>query len=462
MRCNLRPVALVDAVEVRNVPEQLYTGIDIGSTKFSAAVANADPTRGISYLGHGSVPAGGIRTGEIVDQGSLDLALLQAIREARTLSGIAIEDIVVSISGAQFFSVTRQGQVSIDSGYPIYQPDIDRVIKAAYAEDEPDLKTIHRIVQGFAINGEPVHNPLGRMGQTLQVKIRDIVVSKALVEGIQLAASAQRVQVHAIVPTAVASGEAVLRTDERERGVILLDIGGSSTEVGFYGDGNLHDVGSIQVGGHHITRDLAMLLDVPLEDAEYLKSLHGVSVVGGADDLGIDWSPRGIATIQNQARNGTLRRDIPRAIAGARVEQILAEIEIMLQQLDPNLQFYAGVVITGGASRLPGLADVISARTQMSARCGDILPGDGFPEIADPTASASIGLVRYCASRAQTTTPPRRQRQETQQWMVDPNPQVAQVGDLGYTISHRESSGRPWGQVMREWMRGFIPARTDA
>lgn len=449
------------------MPEQLYVGIDIGASKFSTAVAVSDPSGGARYLGHGRTPAAGLRAGEVKDQLEFNKAIKAAIDEARTLSGYDIADIVVSVSGTHLVATTNQGQVSLDAGYPIYQPDIDRVLSEAQPTAQPGYQTIHRVVQGFAVNGDPIRNPVGRTGQTLQVWVRDFSLPMPLVEAIQRAASEQKARVHAIIPSAVASGEAVLRQDERERGVILMDIGAMTTEIALYADGSLFDIGGFELGSHHITRDLATLLDMPLPDAEQIKCRHGVSSVLSAEALGVDWSPRGIASIQNQARNGTLRRDVPRAIAGARIEQIVGELRQMLQRAAGDLQFRAGVVITGGAASAPGIDAVVRELMHLEVRCGDVLPCEGFPPIADPTSSGSIGLVRYCAGRAHVQQSPRRprgrsrEREQPANVGAGPFRMAVSGGAPEIDVTQAPRTERAWGQAMREWARGFIPARGD-
>lgn len=445
------------------MPEQLYVGIELGSTKFSAAVATSDPAGGLRYIGHGRVPAAGLDGQSVTDLHAFSSAFGRAAEEARMLAGFAVQDIVVSVSGAYLTGVTNQGQVSVDTGYPIYQPDIDRAIAAARDDEPAGMQLIHRAVQGFAVNGDRVLNPLGRVGQTLRVWVRDFHIPRSLAEAIGQAASAAGTRVHAIVPTAVASGEAVLRQDERERGVILVDIGGDFSDVAIYSDGVLFDVGGFDIGSDQVTQDLAAVLEMPLEHAEDLKRRHGIGSMASLATMAIDWSPRGIAALQRQARAGTLVRDVPRAIAGARFEQIAGGIAKFVNASATGLHFHAGVVITGGGSLVPGVEEVLSDLMQMDVRCGDVLSSEGFPAIADPSSSAAIGLVRYCAGRARSTATPRsnhnRPRQVRNGRVAWEDVAHARHGQQGRPARGRQS--RQLGQHMREWVRGFIPARGD-
>ena len=438
--------------------EQYFIGIDIGSTKLGVAVAAGDPSGGLRYLGHDHVPVSGIKCGAVTDQAAFSTAFGDALQVARSIANRQVADVVVSISSWLVDAQTNQGQVSIDTGYPIYQPDIDRVVADSLADANPQFQLIHRAVQGFAVNGERVLNPLGRVGRTLNVWVRDFSIPMTLAEGLQSAAAAYDARIHAIVPSAIASGEAVLRPDERERGVVLLDIGGSVTDVALHVDGVLFDVVGLDQGGHQITQDLAAVLGVPIETAEQIKRRHGVGSLSMMQQLDIDWTPRGIARIQREARDGSLRRDIPRAIAGARYQQLLTDTGKVVARVARDLHFHAGVVITGGSANMPGVDEVARELLQVEVRCGNILDADGFPAVTDPATSAAIGLVRYCGLRARSGGRARPRRNQVRQLA---NSSLPWSSASGAHEDDRAIAGRQWGRTMREWMRGFIPARTE-
>jgi cell division ATPase FtsA len=191
--------------------------------------------------------------------------------------------------------------------------------------------------------------------------------------------------------------------------------------------------------------------------AEQLKMRHGVGSLRTMQQLDVDWTPRGIARLQRQAREGALVRDVPRAIAGARFAQTLSHVRDILSVSAQGLHFHAGVVITGGASKMPGVEEVARELLQLDVRCGNVLGVEGFPAISDRTSSAAIGLVRYCGLRARSGAPPRPRRNQPRQVPASHFPWP----EAGRDRSGAEG-GRQWGRVMRDWMRGFIPARTDA
>jgi cell division protein FtsA len=233
-----------------------------------------------------------------------------------------------------------------------------------------------------------------------------------------------------------------------------------TTEAALFVDGALFDFRAFNAGGLHMTRDLAMVLDVDQELAEEVKRRCGVGSLSRGRDLGIDWGPRGLATIQNQARSGNLSRDVPRAIAGARYQQILVEVREWVESAAAGLQFYAGVVITGGASQMPGVTEVARDIFDMETRLGEMSGGGGFPAISDPCASASIGLVRYCAARA--TQAPAVGRGYLRTPAVAGAQPYGGNPRLGGASDAERRPGRPWGRLIRDWIWGFVPSRSDA
>lgn len=453
--------------------DQLIVGIDIGSTKFSSAVALYNRSGRITYLGHGSSPSGGMKGGRIADPEALERALRLALDEIRHLAGSTIQDLVVSVAGAQMAPIERHGQVRLDAGYPINHRDVEKAIEAAHDRDPEGLRTIHRVVQGFSVHGQSTRSPIGRHANDLDVYVRDFAVTSELVEGVRQAAASLGMRVHAFVPGGVAAGEAALTQEEREQGVVLIDIGGATTDVASYIDGDLHDVSGFPLGGHHLTQDIAAVLEISLEAAERLKRRDGIATSSESSRVPVDWGPRGIARIQRQARDGTLSADVVRAIAGARLEQILQQAkEIAMRTDGHNGSRHGSIVITGGSSNLKGIEEAASEVFGLPARRGEILPSAGFPPIADPASATSVGLVRYCASRGawaadssqESGWPPEPVRagnghgDEQSRWNDTPLYSDASRE----THPRKPSGGRDWGQFMRNWMREFIPARTDA
>lgn len=449
------------------MPDQFIVGIDIGSSKLCSAVALRDRDGAVRYVGHGSTASGGLRAGEISDPEALGSALRRAVEEARYLIGVTVEDVVATVAGARIETLERMGGVDLGSGKPIDARDIRRALEDARGRDPGGWATIHRVVRAFAVDSEPVDDPTGRFGRRLDAWTRDFAVPTQLTDGLRRAADIAGINVHTLVPTGVAVASAVSSQSERESGVAVIDIGSATTDIAVYLDGELQHLASIPLGGHHITADVASILEVPVVEADRLKREHG-AISEDVDEELIEWTPRTIAALQRQAKYGTVPGAAVRSITAARTVQIIDTVKETLDGFDATRRLGAGAILTGGASQLVGIVDITRAILGTTVRTGQVLPGRGFPSIADPGVSAAVGLIRYVSGRA-VGPAPARQRSPAATGIVHPtvmNP-FAWHDTIDVT-SHGSSrhgpaggSQRDWGRVVRDWVREFIPASPE-
>lgn len=446
------------------MPDQFIVGIDIGASKLCSAVALRDRDGGVRYVGHGSTSSGGLRAGEIADPEALGGALKRAVEEARYLIGVSVEDIVATVSGARVETLERMGGVELNAGRPIEARDIRRAIEDARGRDAGGWSTIHRVVRAFAIDGEPVDDPSGRVGRRLDVWMRDFAVPTQLTEGLRRAADISGIRVHTLVPTGVAVVAAVSSQSEREAGVAVVDIGSASTDIAVYLNGELQHLASIPLGGHHITADVASILQIPVEEADRLKREHG-AISEDVDEELIDWTPKTIAALQRQAKYGTIPGFAVRSIVAARTVQIIDKVKETLDALDDTGRLPAGVILTGGTAQLIGIIDITRAILGTTARAGQVLPGRGFPSIADPGVSAAVGLIRYVSGRSVGPTPT-RQRSPAAAGFVHPlvmNPFARHdtIDVMRQRPRSNDSGQRDWGRIFRDWVREFVPVSPD-
>lgn len=445
------------------MPDQFIVGIDIGSSKLCSAVALRDREGGVRYVGHGSTASGGLRAGEIADPEALGSALKRAVEEARYLIGVTVEDVVATVAGARIETLERMGGAELDGGKPIDARDIRRALEDARGRDPGGLATIHRVVRAFAIDGEPVDDPTGRFGRRLDAWTRDFAVPTQLTEGLRRAANIAGIRVHTLVPTGVAVAAAVSSQSERESGVAIVDIGSATTDIAVYLDGELQHLASIPLGGHHITADVASILQISVGEADRLKREHG-AISEDVDEELIEWTPRTIAALQRQAKYGTIPGSAVRSITAARTVQIIDKIKETLDALDDTRRLRAGVVLAGGSAQLVGIVDITRAILGTTVRTGQVLPGRGFPSIADPGVSAAVGLIRYVSGRS-VGPAPSRQRSPAAAGFVHPlvmNP-FARHDTIDVMRRQRPADGgqRDWGRVVRDWVREFIPISPD-
>jgi cell division protein FtsA len=471
------------------VPDQFIVGVDIGASKLCAAVALRERNGAVRYVGHGSAPSAGLRGGEVVDPNALSTAFKRAVEEARYLIGTPVHDIVVSVSGARLEPIDRMGGLDLSGGRPITHQDVVQAIGNSRGSDPAGLQTVHRVVRGMSLDGDPVTDPTGRTGRRLDVWTRDYAVPAQLVERLRRSADAASVRIHTLIPEGVAAAAAALTDDERDAGVVLVDIGSATTDIAAYVHGDLQHIAGFPLGGHHITTDLASVLDIPIDEAEDLKRRHGAIGEDNDEEL-FEWTPRTVAALQRLASEGEVPGAAVRSIAAARVIQIIDRVKAVLDGAQLTERLRAGAVLTGGGSQLHGTEDIARAILRLPVRSGAVLPADGFPAIADPTVSASVGLIRYCAARSVAPLPPRAEsrslgatafvhplvmqvpapfrgsgerhtREEGQRSAHSVTPVATMVLSPQYSAPARARASRSWGRSFRAWMREFVPARMD-
>jgi cell division protein FtsA len=449
---------------------QLLAGIDLGSSSFCVTVAERAGDGGLRYIGHGSTPADGIGAGVIYDAAALTEALRGALDEIARLAGYRVADVILSVCGARLRAVDRHGGCRLELATPVTADDVMRALPPLDAAALGDGHAVHRVVGQITLDGQPLADPTGRIGKRLEVGTRDYVAPATWLTELQGALERAGGRLHACVPEGVAAGAATLSDAERAEGVVLADVGALTTDVAVYVSGALRELLCVPFGGQHVTLDLAQVFDIDAADAEELKLRHGAADPFNAATPGIEWGPRGIATLQRLAAQGNVPREAAQAIAGARARMLCEALDEALTAcgVSVRLDAPAGIVCTGGGAKLAGLDAIAEDVFGVPARCAGVRAAAGFPEIPDPAVSASIGLVRYCAGRLQDAPRPplaasgrgraaRAERSDRQYAAAS-----AQIGHNAFSgVAHfaRVPPTREWGRWMAHWMRGFIPAR---
>ncbi|MGB9801297.1 MAG: cell division protein FtsA, partial [Thermanaerothrix sp.] len=268
--------------------EPIVVGIDIGTTKVCTLVARVEGERNLRILGVGIEPSQGIRKGAVVDLAAASTAIARSIEKAQRTSGLEITSALVSLAGSHVASVNSRGVVGISGGI-IDEEDIARALESAQAIAIPhNRQIIHVIQRGFVVDGQDgIRNPIGMHGYRLEVEAHIITAAESTVENIRQCVEAAGVQVSHFVLNPLASGEVVLTETERQMGVIVCDIGGGTTDLAIYIDGDVWHTMVLALGGNHITSDIAHGLRLPLPQAEEVKKQYGHAVESevGADEI---------------------------------------------------------------------------------------------------------------------------------------------------------------------------------
>src|SRR5574338_919480 len=259
--------------------EPIVVGIDIGTTKVCTLVARVEGERSLRILGVGIEPSQGIRKGTIVDLQAASQSIARSIEKAERSSGLEVTAALVSLAGSHVSSVNSKGVVGI-SGRVIDQDDVERALEAAQAVAIPhNREIIHVIQRGFTVDGQDgIRMPIGMHGYRLEVEAHIITAAAATVENLRQCVSAAGVQIDQFVLNPLASAEVVLTDQEREMGVAVCDIGGGTTDLAIYVDGDVWHTMVLAVGGNHITQDIAHGLRLAVAQAEEVKKQQGHAI----------------------------------------------------------------------------------------------------------------------------------------------------------------------------------------
>ncbi len=372
--------------------EPIVVGIDIGTTKVCTLVARVEGERSLRILGVGIEPSQGIRKGTIVDLSSATQAISRSIEKAQRTSGLEITSALVSLAGSNIESSNTKGVVGI-SGRVIEMADVNRALEQAQAVSIPhNREVIHIIQRGFSIDGqEGIRLPVGLHGYRLEVEAHVITASTAAVENLRKCVEASKVGVSQFVLNPLASGEVVLTDTEREMGVVVCDIGGGTSDMAIYINGDVWHTMVMQVGGNHITSDIAHGMSLSLSQAEEVKKLYGCA---NMDEV----AESDVFTVRKfgEDRSSTVRRKELAEIINARVEEIF---ELLLQEIKRSGYdglLPAGMVLTGGSSLLPGIRTVASNVLGIPVRIAGPENLLGLTDqLHSPSFSTSVGLLNW-------------------------------------------------------------------
>ena len=375
--------------------EEIVVGIDVGTTKVCTLVGRVEDSRSIRILGVGIEPSDGIKKGMIVDLAAASQAITRSVEKAESTSGMEITSALVSMAGAHVSSVNSRGAAAIN-GNIIEHYDLIHALEQARAVAIPhDREIIHVIQRGYTVDGQDgIRNPKGMHGYRLEVEAHIITASAATSENLRQCVGAAGVDIQQFVLNPLASGEVVLTEQERQMGVAVCDIGGGTTDLAIYVDGDVWHTMVLAVGGNHITQDIAHGLRLSFEQAEEVKKQHGYAVrssVGSEEYFTI--RPFG----EDQPVQIS-RRDLAHIIE-ARVAEIfsLTLQEIKRSGYDGLLP--AGMVLTGGTSALPGIKRVASDVLNMPVRTAQPENLLGLVDrLNSPAYSTSVGLLRWVMS----------------------------------------------------------------
>jgi len=374
--------------------EQLVVGLDVGTTKVACLIASVVDDL-IEIIGVGVAPSRGLEKGVVVDIGRTIQSIRKAVEEAENMADVKVREAYVGIAGKHIRSINNSAIISITRSDRIITPeDVRRVIEAAKAIPVyPDLQIIHIIPRQYIVDGqEGITDPVGMTGTRLEADVHIVLGSVTAVHNLVRCVEAVGIAVKQIVLEPLASAMAVLSSAEKELGVMLVDCGGGTTDISVFRGGDIWFAKTIPIAGEHITNDITVGLQTPIEEAERIKKLYGTCLV---DSVGDDEKIE-IATLGGEGTRQVPRKRLAKIIE-PRVEEIL---DLAMQEVEDagyRDLIPAGMVLTGGTSLLHGIVEFAQRRYGIPVRRGSV-PKDihGFQEIVEsPIFATGVGLLKF-------------------------------------------------------------------
>lgn len=370
--------------------DRIITSIDIGTTKICVFVGHQISDNQVEIIGIGQAPSDGLKKGVVVDVARTTYSIKSAIKEAEIMAGISIESAHIGISGGHIISTNSHGVVPIKRGR-IRTSDIAHVLAAAQAIPiEQDHQILHVLPQYFIIDSrERVTDPLDMHGIRLEVQAHIIMGAVSSVQNLVNCCQMAGVQVDSIILEQLASADAVLSKDERQLGVAMLDIGGGTSDLAIYQQGNIRHTMVLPVAGNHFTNDIALGIRTTISEAERIKKEYGVA---SFDALEVNELIE-VELIQGTDLQVVRTSDLIR-ILQPRAKEVLTLIynEIVTHNLQAFMQ--TGLVITGGGSLLKGMAPLAEQIFNVPVRIGHPKIEFDLPEsLHSPIYATGYGLL---------------------------------------------------------------------
>lgn len=378
---------------------KLRTGIiaalDVGSSKICCFIAHANIEGGIRVIGVAQHASAGIRNGSVVDMESAQNAVLTAVSAAEELANERIDRIFVNLSAGTIYSQIQEIEVSI-AGHEIAETDIRRARERNHQIEQPeDRDLIHCVPVGFSIDGKRgIRDPRGMFGERLGVRFHRINAAPGPVRNLKNCVARCHLDVEEVVLSSYAGGLSCLVEDERDLGVTLIDMGGGTTTVAVFYDGQVVFADSIPVGGGHVTNDVARGLSTPVVHAERMKILYGSAIWSQSDDNEIIDVP--LVGEDDHTHANHVPRSILTGIIKPRIEETFELVRESLELSGAEQISGRRLVLTGGASQLHGIPEIARLVLEKQVRIGRPLRISGLAEATSgPAFSACAGLLRY-------------------------------------------------------------------
>ncbi len=373
--------------------ERTIVSIDVGTTKVCTLVGKMDGGGTLRIVGVGVVPSKGLRKGVVVNVNETTEAIAASVEKAQRISGHAIERAHVGVAGAHISSFNSRGVVAVSRGHSITQSDVNRALDAALAIAIPyNREVIHIVPRGYVVDGQDgVRDPLGMHGFRLEVEAHIITGAATSIHNLVKCVNRVGIEIDDLVLAPLASGEAVLTSNEREMGVVLADIGGGTTDMAIFIEGSIWHTAVMGVGGNHLTNDVAVGLRAPFTTAKEIKEKYGYARSDGV-------TPG--ETIDVAVFGEDSWQPVPRQFLAEILEARATEIfNLMLQEVKRSGYdglLPAGAVLCGGSAELGGMRELGRDILQLPTRIGPPRDLQGLVDaLTSPAYATGVGLLLW-------------------------------------------------------------------
>ena len=376
--------------------KKMIVGLDIGTSKVVAIVGEVGMDGEIEVVGIGSNPSKGMKKGVVVNIESTVQSIQRAIEEAELMAGCQIQSVFAGIAGSHIRSMGSHGIVAIRDR-EVFQPDIDRVIDAAQAVAIPaDQKILHILPQEFVIDTqEGVKEPLGMSGVRLEAKVHLVTCAVNAAQNIEKCIKQCGLGVDDIILEQLASSYSVLTEDEKDLGVCMVDIGGGTSDIAIYTEGAIKHTAVIPIAGDQVTNDIAMALRTPTQNAEEIKIKYACALGSLAGENETIRVPS-----VGEREDRSLSRQALAEVVEPRYEELFTLIQAELRRSGFEDLIPAGIVLTGGASKMEGVVELAEEIFHMPVSIGKPKNVSGLADIVrNPIYATAVGLLQYGAAQ---------------------------------------------------------------
>ncbi len=386
----------------RKTDKSLIVGLDIGTSKVSAIVGEFEPGQPVEVIGIGSHVSKGLKRGVVVDIESTVQSIQRAIEEAELMAGCAISSVYASISGSHIRSLNSEGVVAIRDR-EVTEGDVERVLDAARAVAIPaDQRILHVQAQEYVIDEqEGIRHPVGMIGVRLEARVHVITGAQSAAQNISKCVTRCGLRVDDLIPAQLASSLAVLTQDERDLGICMVDIGAGTTDISVFTQGAMRHTASLGIAGDQVTNDIAFAFRTPTPSAEDIKVRYACALA----QLARPEETIEVSSVGDRPPR-RLARQMLADVVQKRYEEIFEMVQAELRRSGLEEMVAAGIVLTGGGSKMEGVVELAEEMFHMPVRVATPQYITGLGDVlCNPVHATGIGLLLHGSRQTQTRHP---------------------------------------------------------